>query len=137
MKPERVPSEIMARILECTMFELMKDSAYQTIAAHLMSYHVRNIGWDEYAIKVEPKLRELMKKIFQECRENGFFNPRAIMKSGKKEIIFSQVVDMDRNVELNPHLVPDLCYFCERRTCEFYNDGEFEKHEEQCRKKKM
>jgi len=58
-----------------------------------------------------------MAKIFRDCRENGFCDPRCIMRKGQKEIVFAQCVERDRNVELPDQLRPDLCYLCEQHTC--------------------
>ena len=111
----------MAHYLKCEQGDLIKDLGYQAIAGHLMSYQKRNTGWDDFVIKVDNILRDVMTNIFQDCRESGFFNPYAIVQKGKKRIYFSQVVDMERKAPLPDKIKPDLCYFCEKHTCNSMN----------------
>ena len=105
----------MARHLKCAGYEVQEDPDYQAIADHLKSYEARRIGWDDFAIKIAPALRDLMTQIFQDCRSNGFYDPRCVYSHGKQEIVFAQCVERDRNVELPKELRAGLCYLCQRR----------------------
>jgi len=115
--PDEIPIAVMARHLKCSGYNLQENPDYQAIAGHLMAYSKRHAGWDEFALKIDPLLRDLMVKIFQDCRQNGFFDPRCIVRNKKKEIVFAQCVERDRNIELPECLKTDMCYLCEK--CQF------------------
>jgi len=114
--PNRIPIEIMAGYLKCGGHHLKDNQGYQTIADYLWSYQYTHSGWDDFALKIDKEIRELMKKIFQDCRENGFFSPRCIYREGVREIVFAQCVEKDKNLGKN-EVKPDLCYLCEKNTC--------------------
>ena len=116
--PHEIPDAILSKHLLCSRINLVDDAGYQVIAGHLWAYQYSNIGWDEFAKKIDSVMRDLMAKIFRDCRQNGFFAPVAFMRKGKKIIMFGQVVERDRKVPVPDILKPDLCYFCERKTCE-------------------
>ena len=115
--PHKVPTQIMAQHLECERHKLQDDTGYQAIAGYLWSYQVSRSGWDDFAAKIDSATRGVMAEIFQDCRCNGFYDPRAIMRRGKKEIVFAQLVDRDRTIPLDERLKPDLCMLCEKKTC--------------------
>jgi len=108
----------MARHLDCAGYNLQENPDYKAIAEHLKSYESRHAGWDEFAVKIDPLLRDLMTEIFRDCRSNGFYDPRCVYRHGKQEIVFAQCVELDRNVEPPKELLPGLCYLCEKRICE-------------------
>ena len=107
----------MARLLECERYNLQDDPGYEAIAGALWTYQVARVGWDEYAAKIDSITRGVMAEIFQDCRCNGFFDPRVIMRRGKKKIVFGQIVGRNRNVPLDPCIKMDLCSICEKKTC--------------------
>ena len=112
MRPLEVPREIIAKFVDST--------EYEAIAKHLQAYVKGRQGWDDYAAKIDGDLRRKMGKIFSECRQNGFFGPRATWDNGLK-ISFAQVIDREGNITPNI-LKPTLCNFCENRTCEFTDE---------------
>jgi hypothetical protein len=62
IKPDRMPKDIIG-------------DDYDLIKSILLSYKKSGLGWDEYARKLEPGTQETLKKVFFECRCNGFMNP--------------------------------------------------------------
>ena len=58
------------------------------IKRYLSAYQKSGMGWDVYAIRIPDEDREILARIFKECRDNGFFLPR--VREGK--IVFSQMV---------------------------------------------
>lgn len=62
--------------------------------------------WDEYAKKIDPSIRNMMKKAFHECRENGFFGPW-IGKDGEltwgQEVEMSEPINEVYRVEMEAH----------------------------------
>jgi len=115
--PDKVPTQIMAEYLGCTGYMLKEDPAYQIIAGHLWSFQHSHSGWDDFASKIDGGLRKTMGDIFKDCRQNGFFAPVCVYEGGKKKIIFGQLVDKDRNIELPDEIKPDLCTLCESKQC--------------------
>jgi hypothetical protein len=69
--------------------EILGDN-YEEIKEVLRSFGKSRSEWDEYAKKIDPVLRETMKKCFSECRDNGFYGPK-IGSDG--EIHFAQVIE--------------------------------------------
>jgi len=115
--PNKIPTEIIAGHLGCTGFVLRGDPTYQIIAGYLWSYQYSHSGWDDFAKNIDGGLRDTMKMIFRDCRQNGFFAPACIYEGGKKVIIFGQLVDKDRNIDLPDKIKPDLCTLCESKQC--------------------
>jgi len=103
--------------LKCSGYNLKENAVYQVIADHLWSYQHSRIGWDDYATKIDKDLRNTLRLVFSECRQNGFFGPKCVYRGGKKEIVFGQLVDRDRKVELPEAIRPDLCTLCESKQC--------------------
>ena len=112
VRPLDTPRDIIRKYIS--------DVEYEAIAKHLQSYAKGRKGWDEYAGGIDGDLRRKMAQVFSECRQNGFFGPRATWDNGLK-ISFAQVIDREGNITPNI-LKPTLCNFCENRTCEFTDE---------------
>lgn len=120
VKPEQLPSEIMADVFGCPEYELENMPDYQSIARLLDSYghHQHNITWTDYVRKTDSRLRDLMAQIFRTCRENGFYRPHTAWVNGKLTIVFDQMVrPKKQGKSLYLADPPDLCYLCEHETC--------------------
>jgi len=120
VRPDNTPRDIIRKYLT--------DSEYKAIAEHLQAYvkGKGRKGWDEYAIVIDSDLRRKMAQVFSECRQNGFFGPKAVWSVNDSclKISFAQVVDREGNYS-DPILNPTLCDFCENRSCEL--EDEFER----------
>jgi hypothetical protein len=57
--------------------EIVRDD-YELIKTIIVGYKKSGLGWDDYAKKLEPGTREVLKNVFFECRCNGFINPEVI-----------------------------------------------------------
>ena len=106
----------MAQHLKCAGHNLQEDPGYKVIADYLWSFQYSHSGWDDFATKIDKEIRESMKKIFIDCRGNGFYGPRCIYRDGKREIVFAQCIERDKNLGKN-EVKPDLCYLCENKVC--------------------
>lgn len=115
--PHEIPVAVMSRHLGCRGTDLQDDPTYQVIAEHLWSYQYSRLGWDDFAQKIDKKLRATMAQIFSDCRSNGFFDPHCVMRRGNKAIVFGQLIDQDRTSPLPDNIRPTLCTLCEKRTC--------------------
>lgn len=113
--PEKTPDEIIAEKIECSRDELYKNERYIGLSQHLINYRKSNKSWDEYAdMRMEPKARDLLKRILRECRRNGFIGCFVGIRRGENKIMFGRIVQAkQRNVPLK--LKADLCTLCERQ----------------------
>ena len=133
--PDETPRDIIARILGIAdKYRLADDPAYNVIVGHVWGFQYSGAGWDDYAKKIAMEIRDTMGKIFKECRQNGFFAPRAVFRKGGKVIIFGQVVERE-GAPVPDKIKPTLCYFCEDRTCEEIHNGRLMRKPEYCRRK--
>jgi hypothetical protein len=93
IKPERMPDEII------------RDSE-NVIKTVLVGYKKSGLQWDDYANKLEPGTREVLQKIFFECRCNGFMNPHI----ENDAVCFQQMLKMTTRAdkyELTPQNMRD------------------------------
>ena len=86
-----MPSELMGEVTEM-------------VKTVLIGYQKSRMEWDDYARKLEPSTREILKKVFSECRCNGFFNPRVMDDS----ITFQQMVKMTNTLKRFSELTPAM-----------------------------
>lgn len=104
--PKKTPMEIIGdnREMFCTIL-----SGYQKS---------KSVGWDEYASRIDIKLRYTFGEILKECRSNGFYAPT--IRNNK---IFFQQLESGGHKESVP---TTLCHLCEKDICEYKDaDGNF------------
>ena len=81
--PVRMPEQIIG-----TDYDLIKEI--------LVAFRKSGMQWDDYAKKLDYGTREIMAKVFRECRNNGFLDP--VVKG--ENIEFGQIVKRRRQ---KPH----------------------------------
>ncbi len=118
VKPQHMPEEIFRHYLDIEPHERIWESQeYKAIHSYLSNYRKAGGQWEEYVLKakIPPRFREMMARIWAECRRNGFCGPTAAHDKGRDIIMFRQVVEPRVEKPRNERLKWTLCNFCERR----------------------
>lgn len=80
--PEKMPEQIIG-------------VDYDLIKGILTAFKKSGMNWDDYSKKLEPGTQEILKRVFHECRCNGFFNPHI----WGDDIVFDQIVRVSKKVK--------------------------------------